>query len=292
MNKWFMLATAVGVAASCAGAADARPMVFGGKLPLTRGVTSIDGGTGGGLSTWALIAGNETEDGVGASAFVTRVPLSDYDFAAYGVAVGFFDRVELSLAHQEFDTGATGAALGLGEGFTFEQDIVGLKVRLLGDAVYDQDSWLPQIAVGVQYKHGEHDWLLAALGADDDEGFDVYVSATKIVLGQSLVLNATVRGTRANQFGLLGHGGDEDDDYQAEIEVSAAYMLTDRLIIGGEYRTRPDNLGFAEEERGYDVFAAYALTENLTLVGGYVDLGSIATYDDQEGAYLSIQIGF
>lgn len=292
MNKWLMLGTALGVAGSFACVADARPMVFGGKLPLTRGVTSIDGGAGGGLSTWALIAGNETEDGVGASAFVTRVPLSDYDFAAYGVAVGFFDRVELSLAHQEFDTGATGAALGLGEGFTFEQDIVGLKVRVLGDAVYDQDSWLPQVAVGVQYKHAEDDWLLAALGAEDDEGFDVYVSATKVVLEQSLVLSATVRATRANQFGLLGHGGDQNDDYQTEIEVSAAYMVTDRLIIGAEYRSRPDNLGFAEEERGYDVFAAYALTENLTLVGGYVDLGSIATFDDQDGAYLSFQIGF
>lgn len=292
MNKWLMLGTAFGVATSCASVADARPMVFGGKLPLTRGVTSIEGGTGGGLSTWALIAGNETEDGVGASAFVTRVPLSDYDFAAYGVAVGFFDRVELSLAHQEFDTGATGAALGLGEGFTFEQDIVGLKVRVLGDAVYDQDSWLPQVAVGVQYKYAEDDWLLAALGAEDDEGFDLYVSATKVVLEQSLVLSATVRATRANQFGLLGHGGDQNDDYQTEIEVSAAYMVTDRLIIGAEYRSRPDNLGFAEEERGYDVFAAYALTENLTLVGGYVDLGSIATFDDQDGAYLSLQIGF
>jgi Protein of unknown function (DUF3034) len=292
MNRWLMLVPAASAAISLCATAEARPMVFGGKLPLTRGVSSIEGSTGAGLSTWALIAGNETEDGIGVSAFVTRVPLADYDFSAYGVAIGFFDRVELSLAHQEFDTGATGAALGLGEGFTFEQDIVGLKLRVLGDAVYDQDSWLPQVAVGVQYKHAEHDWLLAALGAEDDEGFDVYVSATKVVLDQSLILNATVRGTRANQFGLLGHGGDEDDGYHAEIELSAAYMVTDRLIVGAEYRTRPDNLGFAEEESGYDVFAAYALTENLTLVGGYVDLGSIATFDEQDGAYLSLQIGF
>jgi hypothetical protein len=292
MNKWLLLAPALTAAMSFAGTADARPMVFGGKLPLTRGVTSIEGAAGGGLSTWALITGNETEDGIGASAFVTRVPLSDYDFTAYGVAVGFFDRVELSIAHQEFDTGGTGVALGLGEGFTFEQDVVGLKVRVLGDAVYGQDTWLPQVAIGVQYKRGEHDWLLAALGAEDDEGFDVYASATKVMLNHSLVLNATVRGTRANQFGLLGHGGDQSDDYHAEVEVSAAYLATDRLLIGAEYRTRPDNLGFAEEERGYDVFAAYALTENLTLVGGYVDLGSIATFDDQDGAYLSLQIGF
>ncbi len=287
-----MLAPAALVGFCIVANAEARPMVFGGKLPLTRGATSIEGGAGGGLSTWALIGGNQTEDGIGASAFYTAVPLSDYDFTAYGFAIGLFDRVELSYARQEFDTGETGAALGIGEGFTFSQDIFGVKARVLGDALYEQDSWMPQVAIGLQYKQADEEWLLGALGADDDAGLDVYVSATKILLDQSLVLSATVRGTRANQFGLLGHGGDQDDDYHAEIEVSGAYMLTDRVIVGAEYRTRPDNLGFAEEERGYDVFAAYALTDNVTLVGGYVDLGSIATFDDQDGAYLSIQIGF
>ncbi len=69
-------------------------------------------------------------------------------------------------------------------------------------------------------------------------------------------------------------------------------MVSDRLLIGAEFRTRPDNLGFAAEDDGYDVFAAYAVTDNLTLVAGYVDLGSIATFEDQNGAYLSLQVGF
>jgi hypothetical protein len=291
--KKALLAAPLGVIALwAADDAAAQPLVWGGKLPLTRGVTSIEGGTGAGLSTWALIGGNETEDGVGASAFYTAVPLSDYDFAAYGAAIGFYDRFEISYAHQTFDTGETGAALGIGRGFTFEQDIFGAKLRVIGDALYDQDSWLPQISVGVQYKRAEHGALIAALGGEDDEGVDVYVSATKIVLNQSLVLNATLRATEANQFGLLGFGGDREGGHTAQWELSGAYMVSDRLLIGAEYRTRPDNLGFAREDDGYDVFAAYALTYNLTLVAGYVDLGSIATFDDQNGAYLSLQIGF
>jgi hypothetical protein len=291
--KKALLAAPLGVIALwAADDAAAQPLVWGGKLPLTRGVTSIEGGTGAGLSTWALIGGNETEDGVGASAFYTAVPLSDYDFAAYGAAIGFYDRFEISYAHQTFDTGETGAALGIGRGFTFEQDIFGAKLRVIGDALYDQDSWLPQISVGVQYKRAEHGALIAALGGEDDEGVDVYVSATKIVLNQSLVLNATLRATEANQFGLLGFGGDREGGHTAQWELSGAYMVSDRLLIGAEYRTRPDNLGFAREDDGYDVFAAYALTDNLTLVAGYVDLGSIATFDDQNGAYLSLQIGF
>ncbi|MBC7768439.1 MAG: DUF3034 family protein [Phycisphaerales bacterium] len=272
--------------------ADARPLVWGGKLPLTRGVTSIEGGTGAGLATWAFIAGNETEDGVGASAFYTGIPLSDYDFTAYGAAIGLYDRIELSYAHQEFDTGSTGGLLGIGNGFTFEQNIFGAKLRVLGDALYGQDSWLPQVAIGVQYKQAEHGALISALGGEDDSGVDVYVSATKILLGQSLVVNVTVRATEANQFGLLGFGGDREGGHTAQVEVSGAYMLTDRLLVGAEYRTRPDNLGFAAEDDGFDVFAGYAVTDNLTLVAGYVDLGSIATFDDQNGAYLSVQIGF
>lgn len=292
MKSIFFSAPACLFVVSALGQAAAEPFQTGGKLPLTRGVTQIEGASGAGLAPWALIAGNETEDGIGASAFYTAIPLSDYDFTAYGAAIGFFDRFEISYAHQEFDTGETGAALGIGAGFTFEQDIFGAKVRLLGDALYDQDTWLPQVAVGVQWKRAEHAGLIQALGGEDDEGVDYYVSATKILLGRSLLVNATVRFTEANQFGLLGFGGDRRSGHSAQIEASGAYMLTDRLVIGAEYRTRPDNLAFAEEDDGYDVFAAYAITDNVTLVGGYVDLGAIATFDNQNGAYLSIQVGF
>lgn len=292
MNKLLLAAPVCILATAIVDETHARELVWGGKLPLTRGVTGIEGGTGAGLATWALIGGNATEDGIGASAFYTVIPLSDYDFTAYGMAVGLYDRVELSYAHQAFDTGATGALLGIGEGFTFEQDILGLKVRVLGDALYDQDRWLPQIAVGLQYKQAEHGALISALGGEEDSGLDVYVSATKIVLDRSLVLNVTVRATEANQFGLLGFGGDQQSGRTAQVELSGAYMLNDRFLIGAEYRTRPDNLGFAAEDDGYDVFAAYAVTDNLTIVAGYVALGSIATFDDQDGAYLSLQVGF
>jgi hypothetical protein len=263
----------------------------GGKLPLTRGVSQIEGASGAGLAPWALIAGNETEDGVGASAFYTSVDLADYTFTAYGAALGLFDRLEISYAHQAFDTGSTGAALGLGDGFTFEQDVLGAKLRILGDALYNQDSWLPQVALGAQFKQSRHAALLQALGAEDDQGFDYYLTATKIILDQSLLVNATLRLTEANQFGLLGFGGDREDDHTPQFEGSAAYMFSDRLIGGVEYRSRPDNLAFAAEEDSFDVFAAYAVTDNLTLVAGYVDLGSIATFDDQGGAYLSLQVG-
>ncbi len=274
------------------GTAKAAEWRWGGKLDLTRGVTSIEGAGGGGLATWALISGNETVDGIGASASATLVHVPNYDLHAFGGAVGLFDRAEVSYEHQNFDTGATGAKLGVGKGFAFNQDILGAKLRLMGDAVYDQDSWMPQIAAGIQYKHNDQGAIIHALGGKDDSGVDYYIAATKILLDSSLVLDATVRATRANQTGILGFGGDRNNHYQAQFEGSAGYLVTRRLLVGVEYRSKPDNLGFAKESSWGDLFAAYAISNNLSVTAAYADLGDIVTFKRQRGWYLSLQAGF
>jgi hypothetical protein len=105
-------------------------------------------------------------------------------------------------------------------------------------------------------------------------------------------LDATLRATKANQTGLLGFGGDKHDDYSPEFEGSAAYLLTRHLAIGGEYRSKPDNLGFAKEDGWWDLFAAYALNKSLSVTLAYADLGDIATFKSQHGLYVSLQAGF
>jgi hypothetical protein len=210
----------------------------------------------------------------------------------YGASVGLFDRLELSYTREEFDTGSTGAKLGLGRGFTFDQDVFGAKVKLFGDAVYDQDSLLPQVAVGLQYKHNDRDAIIHAVGGKEADGVDYYVAATKIFLNQSLVVDTTLRLTKANQTGLLGFGGDRSDSYSPQFEGSVGYLITKKLVVGGEVRTKPDNLGFAKEDNWYDVFAAYALNKHLSATLAYVDLGEIATFKNQRGVFISLQAGF
>lgn len=282
------LAMIVGFA-SPALADDARA---GGKLLLTDGITSIDGAAGGGIASWAVIAGNETDAGIGATAHATIVALPEFDLKSYGAAIGLFDRVELSYAHHSFDTRAAGAALGLGRGFTFAQDVFGAKLRVAGDAVWGQDTWLPQIAVGVQHKVADKSAVVRAVGARETRGTDFYVAATKVLLAHSLVVDATVRLTKGNQWGLLGFGGDKGAGRTAQFEGSAGLLLSRRLLVGGEYRTKPDNLGFAQEDDSYDLFAAWAVHRNFTLTGAYADLGDIATVKRQRGLFLSLQAGF
>jgi hypothetical protein len=280
------------VAAAASGLAMADDAGSSGKLLLTGGVSQVEGAAGGGLTPWAVIGGYGTRDQIGANAFYTRVTLPDYHLDDAGVMVGLYNRVELSYAQQRFDTEEVGAALGLGRGFTFRQDVVGVKVRLFGDAVLEQDSWLPQVSVGAQHKKNNQDAIVTFVGATRSQGTDYYIDATKLFLAQSLLVNATVRFTKANQIGILGFGGDRHDGYQAELETSAAYLLSRQWAIGAEYRMKPDNLGIAKEDDWYDAFVAWAPTKHVSLTLAYADLGRIVTGDRQRGLYASVQLGF
>lgn len=261
-----------------------------GKLLLTGGVSSIDGAAGGGLTPWALTGSYANPGEVGGTAFATRVQTQDYALNDYGAALTVSDRVELSIARQEFDTQNAGAALGLGAGFKFKQNIIGVKVRLAGDAVLDSDSWMPQISAGVLYKHNEQGNVVRLVGAKDDTGTDFYVSATKLFLGQGLLVNGTLRATKANQNGLLGFGGDRNNSYSFEPEVSVAYLLRKDVAVGAEYRAKPNNLGFAREQDWNDVFVAWAPSKHLSITAAYANLGDIATFKNQRGWYLSAQL--
>ncbi|WP_439578240.1 DUF3034 family protein [Elioraea sp.] len=263
-----------------------------GRLLGTSGVTQVEGAGGGGLAPWALIAGYGTRDAIGATAHVTAVPLRDFRLYSPGIAVGLYGRLELSYAHLRFETGDTGAALGLGSGFTFGVDVFGAKLRLFGDAVYDQDRWWPQVAVGAQFKSNNRGRVLRAIGARRSSDLDVYVSATKLFLAESILANATLRFTRANQLGILGFGGDRNDRHRPQIELSGAWLISRHVAIGAEYRMKPSNLGFAREDDWFDMFVALFISKNVSLTAAWLEAGSIATRPRQRGPYLSLTLGF
>lgn len=268
-----------------------------GKLLATGGVVQVEGAGGGGITPWALISGYGTRDSWGANAHFTYISTQDYQLNTYGVAVGIADRVEVSLAKQEFK-----GSLAPLDKLNIKQDILGLKVKVLGDAVYEQDSWVPQVAVGVMYKKNKGIGGLGALGvtnvkqlgAKDDSDYDYYVSATKIYLEYSLLLNATLRATRANQMGILGFGGDKNEDRRLKPEFSAAYLINRKLALGAEYRRKPHNLGVDNEKAYYDVFLAIFPNRHFSATVAYANLGDITIFNPkkQKGLYLSLQAGF
>lgn len=253
-----------------------------GKLLATSGVTQVEGAGGGGIVPWATLSGYGSRDEIGASAFASTVDVSDYRLQSLGAGIGLYDRVELSVTEQTFDINAMAGEI--------RQNIIGVKARIVGDVVYG--NW-PQISAGIQYKNLVDETIAEAVGADNSkQGTDIYVSGTRVFLGAlggyNALANLTLRGTKANQMGLLGFGGDDNSSYELQAETSLALLLGRHIAVGIEYRQKPDNLSYAEEDDWKDVFIAYVPSKQFSITAAWVDLGSIAGEDDQTGVYLSL----
>lgn len=263
-----------------------------GRLLATGGATSLEGAAGGGITPWAVLAGYGERGEWGADVFATRVETGDYRLDVAGVAAAYGNRIELSYARQRFDLGTLARDLRLPDN-SLSQDVLGLKLRLAGDLIYDR---LPQIALGLQHKR-QRDFLVPSLvGAQRREDSEGYLAASRLILGgafgYNLLLNANLRYSRANELGLLGFGGDRRDRHSWLKEGSVAVLLDRHWTVGIEYREKPDNLSFAGESDWADLFVGYFPSKNLALVLAYARLGEIATLDNQDGVYLSVQGSF
>lgn len=255
------------------------------RLIGTGGAMSVEGAAGGGIVPWAMLAGYADEGELGGAAWLSGIETRDFSLSAYGAALTWNNRVELSLTKHSFDIDAVAS------GESFEQSIIGVKTRLYGDLIY---SRAPQISFGLFYKQNNTFEIPGAVGAVDESGVDLYFAASKLwldgVFHRSVFLNATVRATRANQMGLLGFGGDLNDKHEIVAEISAGLFVNRNWVIGAEYRQKPDNLSFAREDDWYDVFVGWFPNKRVSVVAAWADLGSIAGFDNQESVSLSLQL--
>jgi hypothetical protein len=264
----------------------------GGRLLATGGATMIEGSAGGGIVPWAVMSGYGTREEWGGDVFATRVDTGDYRLDTAGLNLSYANRIELSFAQQRLDISTLSKAAGLPER-SLNQDVFGAKLRLFGDLVYDQ---LPQVALGVQHKRQTNFDIPHAVGAKRDSDTEAYLAASRLLLGgaagYNLLLNGTLRYSRANETGLLGFGGDRRDSRSLLKEGSAAILLNPEWVVGIEYREKPDNLSFAGESDWKDLFVGYFPSKRVALVAAWADLGEIATLDGQKGAYLSMQLSY
>ena len=250
-----------------------------GKLLATPGVSQIEGGGGGGIVPWAQLAGYASEDEFSVNGFCSRADVTDYTLDVCGVQVNLFNRVELSYAQQRFDVPALDTEI--------EQSITGAKIRLYGDIVYS--DW-PQLSVGIQHKSLDDGAVATLVGAQDTSGTDYYLAASKLHLGAvgglNWFWNVTTRYSEANQLGLLGYGG-ANDDAKILFEGSTAVFLSRSVAVGIEYRQKSNNLNLGEQD-WKDLFVAWMPNKHVSVTAAYLDLGSIAGASDQTGWYLSI----
>ncbi len=252
-------------------------------IPAARAaVTEVEGAAGGGIVPWALLS-----DGKPTASF-TSVNSGDYTLTSLAIQGTIASRVELSYARQTFDT----ANVGLG---IVNIDVYGAKLKLM-----DMSDNAPALALGVQHKKTDiAQSFLTANGADDN-GTDVYLAATKVFnTPKKLLLNGTLRETKANQLGILGFGATGRDKYKLKPEISAGVFLNPTTVLGAEYRAKPDNINGLKEQAWSDIFFAFFPSKELSIVAAYASLGDVAAEanaghagEDQRGLYLQIQANF
>ncbi|MEL0169146.1 MAG: DUF3034 family protein [Pseudomonadaceae bacterium] len=272
-----------------AGGALADP---GSRLLATGGITNIEGAAGGGIVPWAVLSGYGTRDEWGGDVFATRVDTGDYRLDTFGASLALNNRLEFSVARQRLDMDALTKAAGLPHK-SLNQDIYGMKVRLFGDLVYDR---LPQVTAGAQYKRQTNFLIPSLVGARRDSDTDYYLAGSRLFLGAvggyNLLVNGTLRYSRANETGLLGFGGDRRDSRSLLKEGSVALLLSPQWVVGYEYREKPDNLSFAGESDWQDLFVGYFPSKRLALAAAWAELGEVATLEGQRGLFLSMQLSY
>lgn len=131
------------------------------------------------------------------------------------------------------------------------------------------------------------------LGAKDDTGTDIYISASKVWLGlakgKNVLFNATARYTKANTLGLLGFGSETDNRYDIEWAASLALFNGTNTIVGVEARQQTNRLGgLAQADTVTDFFITYLPSKEWSITAAYVDLGNLPFQPDTSGFYLSL----
>ncbi len=254
----------------------------GSKILATGGATSIEGAAGGGIVPWAVINGYGSSGQWSVTGYFSQVGVDDFTLNSKGIGFSYDNKYEVSVGRQQLQLDTMGGELN--------QQIIGLKYKVAGELLYSE---LPQISVGMQLKKQLDFAVPSAVGARDAHGTDLYLAASKVWLdafwGRNLLLNATVRATKAHQTGLLGFGTTDHDDYQYVSEFSAVVLLNPQWAVGAEFKQKPSELAFAREDHWRDVFVAWFANKHLSLVAGHVDLGSIATFNNQTGYYLALE---
>ena len=250
-----------------------------GKLLATPGVSQIEGGGGGGIVPWAQLAGYASDDEFSVNGFCSRADVTDYTLDVCGAQLNLFNRVELSYAVQQFDVPALDTEI--------EQSITGAKIRLYGDIVYSK--W-PQLSLGIQHKSLDDGAVANLVGAENTNGTDFYLAASKLhlgaIAGYNWFWNVTTRYSEANELGLLGYGG-VNDGSKILLEGSTAIFLSRGVAVGVEYRQKSNNLNLGEQD-WKDVFVAWMPNKHISVTAAYLDLGRIVGVNDQTGWYLSV----
>ena len=218
-----------------------------------------------------------------------------------------WERLELGYGYDRLDIGDLPQAIQNATPYSIKENAVELhnfnaRLALLKEGEFDQD-WLPAVTFGAHYKintsvnnlNSELNETLRSIGITDNSGVDYTLYATKLIksLPLPVLVNVGVRETEAAHLGLLGF----TDHYSANLEGSVGVFLTDRLILAGEYRQKPNDYKaipglIAAEADWWTIDLAYVVSNHFTVALGYGHFGGVLNHDANSAIGVTIKNEF
>ena len=189
-----------------------------------------------------------------------RLNEADIDWSSTSAALTFFDRLELSGGYEFINAHKYGDK-------SINKYNVGAKLRLLDENSFDTE-FVPAVAVGAIYKYTDSR-TVDALGLDDD-GFDYYVVASKLVTQTPVpvLLSAGVLVSDEVVNGVVGH-----NHYDTVFFGNVDVLPAENVAVGVEYKQGVDAGDGIRNHDYWDGHVAWFVTKKLTLVGAFVETG-------------------
>lgn len=189
-----------------------------------------------------------------------RLNEADIDWSSTSAALTFFDRLELSGGYEFINAHKYGDK-------SINKYNVGAKLRLLDENSFDTE-FVPAVAVGAIYKYTDSR-TVDALGLDDD-GFDYYVVASKLVTQTPVpvLLSAGVLVSDEVVNGVVGH-----NHYDTVFFGNVDVLPAENVAVGVEYKQGVDAGDGIRNHDYWDGHVAWFVTKKLTLVGAFAETG-------------------
>ena len=189
-----------------------------------------------------------------------RLNEADIDWSSTSAALTFFDRLEVSGGYEFINAHKYGDK-------SINKYNVGAKLRLLDENSFDT-AFVPAVAVGANYKYTDSR-TVDALGLDDD-GFDYYVVASKLVTQTPVpvLLSAGVLVSDEVVNGVVGH-----NHYDTVFFGNVDVLPAENVAVGVEYKQGVDAGDGIRNHDYWDAHVAWFVTKKLTLVGAFAETG-------------------
>ncbi len=281
--------------------------VAGPPLPLH----TIEGNSGVFITSTAYLANPPKEGEVfGKPSISTSAVFARHkNLQSFAVTENLWGRVELGYAYERFGLGdwPDDVKAAAGASIRGHLGLHNFNVRYLTIEEGGLDcQWMPAITFGAHFKwsegHSRLDkdlgGLLDTLGSDHDKGVEFTAVASKTIKGllpRPVIVTAGLRNGDAIHTGIFGFAGER----QTTFEGSIIAFLTDNLAVAAEYRQKPDFMNqfstggkhlVKAENDWYTLCLAYVVNDNLTVSGGWANLGNLANH--RESCAFGIQVKY